>query len=124
MERSSKTLFRILSTIILSIMILTSGFSQKTKETKELNIKKIELGYPIPGIPFYHFKADIEMPQESIIEVEAAVDGKILRATDLKRDADHENMNRPPISERPPSGYSLSQDGTLYKNFNVTGWVR
>ena len=33
-------------------------------------------------------------------------------------------MNRPPISERPPSGYSVSQDATLYKNLSVVGWVR
>jgi len=123
MDRS-KNISRIITIIILSLMINSSGFSQKTKETKELNIRNIELGYPSPGIPFYHFKADIDLPQESIIEVEASVDGKTLRATDLKRNSDHENMNRPPISERPPSGYSLSQDGTLYKNFNVTGWVR
>ena len=110
--------------MILIIIVFIPGYAQKTKVTNELNIKKLELGYPVPGIPFYHFKADIELPQESIIEVEAAVDGKVLRATDLKRAEDHENLNRPPISERPPAGYSLSQDGTLYKNFNVTGWVR
>ena len=98
--------------------------AQKSKEVKELNIKKIELGYPCPGIPFYHFKADIELSQSSIIEVEAAVDGNVLRATDLRREADTENMNRPPISERPPSGYSVSQDATSYKNFSVVGWVR
>ncbi len=115
---------RILLVMILAVTTFSSGFSQRSKETSQLNIKKIELGYPSPAIPFYHFRADIELPKESIIEVEAAVDGKVLRATDLRRDSDHENMNRPPLSERPPSGYSLSQDGTLYKNFNVTGWVR
>ena len=78
----------------------------------------------MPAIPFYHFKADIELPEPSIIEVEAAVDGKVLRATDLRRESDVENMNRPPISERPPSGYSLSQDGTHYKDFSVVGWVK
>jgi hypothetical protein len=115
---------RMLFILILAVITYSFGFSQKSRETSQLNIKKIELGYPSPAIPFYHFRADIELPRESIIEVEAAVDGKVLRATDLRRDSDHENMNHPPLSERPPSGYSLSQDGTLYKNFNVTGWVR
>jgi hypothetical protein len=48
----------------------------------------------------------------------------VLRATDLRRESDVENVNRPPISERPPSGYSLSQDGTHYTELSVTGWVK
>jgi len=97
--------------------------AQKSKG-KELNITHIELGYPTPGIPFYHFKADLDLAQPSIIEVEAEVDGKVLRATDLRRESDVENMNRPPLSERPPSGYGMSLDATLYKKLSVVGWVR
>ncbi len=110
--------------ILLTIMYAATISAQKPKAQNDLNIKKIELGYPCPGIPFYHFKADVELPQSSIIEVEAAVDGNVLRATDLRRESDTENMNRPPVSERPPSGYSMSQDATSYKNFSVVGWVR
>lgn len=58
----------------------------------ELKIQNLELGYPCPGTLFYHFKADIELPQSSIIEVEVAVDGKVLRATDLKRTDGNENL--------------------------------
>ena len=61
---------------MLTMIAVNHECGQKSKETKELNIKNIELGYPAPGIPFYHFKADLELPQPSIIEVEAAVDGK------------------------------------------------
>jgi hypothetical protein len=64
------------------------------------------------------------LPQSSIIEVEAAIDGKVLRATDVRRESDIEDINRPPISERPPSGSSVSQDGTHYKNLSVVGWVK
>lgn len=110
--------------ILLLMMMLLPSNAQKSKDGKELNITKIELGYPCPGIPFYHFKAELELPQSSIIEVEAAVDGKVIRATDLRRDDDMEDMNKPPLSERPPSGYGLSQDGTHYKNLNVVGWVK
>ncbi|HUX96524.1 MAG TPA: hypothetical protein VMV47_12400 [Bacteroidales bacterium] len=124
MYRSIKNQTRILSAIFLILIVFSTGYSQKTKVNNVLNIKNVELGYPVPAIPFYHFKADIELPRESIIEVEAAVDGKVLRATDLKRNADHENMNRPPLSERPPSGYSMSQDATLYKALSVVGWIK
>ena len=109
---------------LLTMLPALTLIAQKSKAAVELKITQIELGYPCPGIPFYHFKAEIELPQTSIIEVEAAVDGTVLRATDLRRDGDIENMNRPPLSERPPAGYGLSQDGTLYKNFSVVGWVR
>ncbi len=110
--------------VIILMMAFAFNLNAQKSGTKELNIKKIELGYPVPARPFYHFIAHIELPDPSIIEVEAAVDGKVLRATDLRRESDIENVNRPPISERPPSGYSLSQDGTHYKELSVTGWVK
>jgi hypothetical protein len=109
---------------LLTMMVALPGIAQKPKGGMELNIKKIELGFPEPGIPFYHFKADLELPESSIIVVEAAVDGKVLRATDLRRAEELEDINRPPISERPPSGYGVSQDATLYKNLSVVGWVK
>lgn len=124
MKKSKLFLPKISFVFLLTIMIALTLNAQKSKEGKELKITKIELGYPCPGIPFYHFKADIELPESSIIEVEAAVDGNVLRATDLRRESDMEDMNRPPMSERPPSGYSLSQDGTHYKNLSVVGWVK
>lgn len=124
MKKSKLFLSKISFVFLLTIMIAFTLNAQKSKEGKELKITKIELGYPCPGIPFYHFKADIELPESSIIEIEAAVDGNVLRATDLRRESDMEDMNRPPMSERPPSGYSLSQDGTHYKNLSVVGWVK
>jgi len=120
-----KSFFSKLVILILSaLMISWSVHAQKSKSGKELTIREIELGYPSPGIPFYHFKAELELPQSSIIEVEAAVDGKVLRATDLRREDELEDLSKPPLSERPPSGYSMSQDGTYYKNPHVIGWVK
>ena len=111
-------------TLFLAVMIVSFiAKAQKLKENNDLNITKIELGYPSPAIPYYHFKADIELRQSSIIEVEAAVEGKVLRATELRRANDLEDLNRPPLSERPPQGYIASQDGTHYKNLSVVGWV-
>jgi hypothetical protein len=40
-------------------------------------------GITHPAIPFYHFKADLELPEASMIEVEAVVDGKTLRFVNL-----------------------------------------
>jgi hypothetical protein len=124
MKNSKECILKKTSIILFMALFAVNITAQQSKDRKGLDIKKIELGYPCPGIPFYHFKADIELPQSSIIEVEAAVDGNVLRATDIRRESDTENMNRPPISERPPSGYSVSQDATHYKNFSVVGWVR
>lgn len=124
MKKSKISISKISIVLLLTIMFAASISAQKAKDSKELTITKIELGYPCPGIPFYHFKAELELPQSSIIEVEAAVDGKVLRATDLRRDDDNEDINKPPLSERPPSGYGMSLDGTHYKNLNIVGWVR
>ena len=99
-------------------------FIGKSSSAEKLNVKHIELGYPSPGIPFYHFKAELELPRSSIISVEATVNDKILRSTDLYRASDIEDFSKPPLSHRPPSGYSLSQDATLYKNPLIIGWVK
>jgi len=91
---------------------------------KELKIGKIELGYPCPAIPFYHFKAELDVPRPSIIEIEVSVNGKGLRAADLYRADDINDLSRPLLAHRPPSGYGLSQDATIYKNPVVIGWVK
>ena len=117
----NKSLFK--AAVLLAILF--AFFDINAKEvTKELNIKHIELGAPQPAIPFYHFIAEIELADPSIIEVQAEVNGKTLRATDLHRIKDEKEMDRPPISHRPPSGYGLSQDATLYKDLHVVGWVK
>lgn len=110
--------------VLLSITCIESIYPQETKGGNNLIIKNIELGFPSPGIPFYHFKAEFELPQASIIEVEAAVNGKILRSTDLYRSGEMIEDDKPTATHRPPSGYGLSQDATLYKNPLVLGWVK
>ncbi|HPE76276.1 MAG TPA: hypothetical protein PLC80_09315 [Draconibacterium sp.] len=117
----NKTLFK--TAILVGFVFVFFNVSAK-EVTKELNIKHIELGPPVPAIPFYHFIADLELPSPSIIEVHAEVNGKELRATDLHRVKDDTELNYPPLTHRPPSGYGLSQDGTLYQNLHVTGWVK
>ncbi len=117
----NKSLFK--TAILLATFFVFIKIDAK-EVSKELNIKHIELGAPVPAIPFYHFVADLELPAPSIIEVHAEVNGKALRATDLHRVKDDTEMNYPPLTHRPPSGYGLSQDGTLYQNLHVTGWVK
>ena len=109
--------------IFASSMPISSKGAIESVDARELEIEKIELGYPSPGIPFYHFIAELELPRSSIIEIEATVNGKVLRATDLHRADDINDLSKPPLTHRPPSGYGLSQDATLYKNPHVIGWV-
>jgi hypothetical protein len=99
--------------------------STQAKETpKTLKINHIELGYPHPAIPFYHFKADLELPAASMIELEAVVNGKTLRFVNLYKGDVVEEIDKPGFIHRPPSGYALSQDNTLYKNPLITAWVK
>jgi len=114
--------FYIAALIFATIFICFNSVAKEA--SKELNVKHIELGSPVPAIPFYHFIADLELPNPSIIEVHAEVNGKMLRATDLHRVKDDTELDYPPLTHRPPSGYGLSQDGTLYQNLHVTGWVK
>jgi len=124
MNKINKSFYNVLIALLIVIANTINASAGDAEKITELSIARIELGYPDPGVPFYHFKALLELPKASIIEVEAAVDGKVLRATDLKKTEESEDLKRPPLSERPPSGYSLSLDGTMYKNLSVIGWVK
>lgn len=117
-----KSKFFLLNFFIL-VFIAISGFGKGDKN-KELKVDKLELGYPCPAIPFYHMIVEVELPQASMIEVEAIVNGKTLRFTDLHRASDITNMNRPALTHRPPSGYGISQDGTLYTHPHIVAWVK
>ena len=108
---------------LLFIFIANPGIA-KEKINKELIIHELKLDYPCPAIPFYHFIVELELPYASIIEAEAAVNGKTLRFTDLHRADEVTDMSRPVVSHRPPSGYGLSQDGTLYHHPHLVGWVK
>jgi len=110
-------------TLILTLVCFTI-FSQGKEKQESLKITDIELGYPIPAIPFYHFKAHLELEEASIIEVEVAIDGKPIRFVNLYRGDVVEDENKPAMTHRPPSGYALSQDNTLYKNPLITGWMK
>jgi hypothetical protein len=64
-------------------------------EVKSLKITHIELCYPHPAIPFYHFKADFELPEASMIEVETVIDGKTLRFVNLYKGDVMEKSDKP-----------------------------
>jgi len=103
----------------ISVALNVLGF---TKD--KLKISKLELGFPCPAIPFYYLKAELELPYPSIIEVEVAVNGKTLRFTNLHKESDKEDLNKPVLTHRPPSGAGLSQDISIYNHPYVIGWVK
>ena len=109
---------------ILSFFFLSSTGYGKENRNKELVVHELKLDYPCPAIPFYHFMAELELPHPSIIEAEAVVNGKTLRFTDLHQAGEITDKSRPVLSHRPPSGYGLSQDGTLYHHPHLVGWVK
>jgi hypothetical protein len=106
----------------ISLLLVINALGKKNPES--LKISHIELGYPVPAIPFYHFKAELELPAPSIIEVEAVVNGKTLRFVNLYRGDVIEETDKPAFIHRPPSGYALSQDNTVYKTPFITGWLK
>ncbi|WP_343701415.1 hypothetical protein [Chitinophaga sp.] len=110
--------------LFAAVILALPASAQQPAKTGQLNITDIRLDYPSPNIPYYHFKAVLQLPHPSIIEVEAAIDGKPLRATDLRKTDGLETPARPPIASRSPSGYSMAQDGSVYEQPQVIGWAR
>jgi len=120
-----RPLYQIIRIIFIAVILIFPGRIDAQKKSKEeLRIKNIELAYPCPAIPFYHFKAELLLPQPSIIEVEAEVNGKVLRYLNMHKAGDEEDPSRPAMTHRPPSGAGLSQDNTLYHDMSVIGWVK
>ena len=103
---------------------LSCIFFHPAADGQKLNMVKLEINYPVPAIPYYHVKADLELPSSSMIEVEMVVDGKTLRFTDLRPEHDLGDLLRPHLTNRPPSGAGLSQDNKLYHTPSVIGWVK
>ena len=63
MKKIINSNLKILAVVLVSLTLCINGQAQKAKESGQLNIRSIELNYPIPAIPFYHFRAEIELPQ-------------------------------------------------------------
>jgi hypothetical protein len=114
----------ILKSITFLLLLLLGTLSGFSAEKQELKIGKMELGYPCPSIPFYFLKVELSLPYPSIMEVEVAVNGKTLRFTNLHKETDNEDLNKPVLTHRPPSGAGLSQDNSIYNHPYVIGWVK
>ncbi len=95
-----------------------------TATAQKMRVANLEIGYPVPAIPYYHIKADLELPYSAMIEVEMVVNGKTLRYTDLRAEHDLGDLSYPHLTNRPPSGAGLSQDHKLYQTPSVIGWVK
>lgn len=102
--------------IILSVNAIAGS-------AQTLNVSGLQFNYPSPGIPYYHIKADLQLPQPSMIEVEMFINNIPLRYTDLHVAHNLGDLSYPHLTNRPPSGAGLSQDNTLYDAPSVVGWV-
>jgi len=109
---------------IFILFCLVGILSHPVVHGQKLNVVKLEINYPVPAVPYYHVKADFELPYSSMIEVEMAVDGKTLRYTDLRPVHQLSDLSYPHLTNRPPSGAGLSQDHKLYQTPTVIGWVK
>ncbi len=110
----------------LLLITLLGSMSLSRVHAQGLEIKDVQLKFPNPAIPFYHFQMKLNLPRPSIIEVKVVVNHDTLRFTDLYSTSMFENMemDKPAIIHRPPSGYALSEDTKKYKDPYVIGWLR
>jgi hypothetical protein len=109
----------ILSTWVIIVLVCMG----MTTQARDIKINSVELGQPVPSIPFYHIRVAMELPERSFMEAEMSVNGKTLRFLDLYTGNENEDPKHPHVSHRPPSGFGLSQDNTLYLKPEVIGWV-
>lgn len=110
--------------VVKSITFLFLIWHTSNSVAQNLTVSKLELNYPSPGIPYYHIKADLDLPAASMIEVDMIVNGKTLRYTDLHAEHDLGDLSYPHLTNRPPSGAGLSQDNKQYLHPCLIGWVK
>lgn len=117
---------KLLQMFICLLILLFGSAGSHNANGQELKITKARLLFPKPAFPFYHFKVKLELPHSSIIQVKAIVNGDTLRFTNLYSSNLFQkiDMNKPLIAYRPPSGYALSVDTSMYKNPYVIGRLR
>ena len=108
----------------ISLHLVCIMFCSVVHGQGRLNIVNLELNFPLPAVPYYHLKADMELPNSSMIEVEMAVDGKVLRYFELHQRHVLEDPLRPRITYRPPSGAGMSVDHKPYQTPSAIGWVK
>lgn len=118
-----------MSKMYVCLIVMCCGFLRLASihaksDVPSLRIAHVELGCPVPAIPFYHFKAALELPEPSIIEVHVSVNGKELRFVNVYKDDVSTDLSKPNFINRPPSGYALSHDNTLYTTPFITGWLK
>ncbi|MCY1723286.1 hypothetical protein OU798_23250 [Prolixibacteraceae bacterium Z1-6] len=111
-------------TVIFFCFITCISHLEAKEKQNSFKISEIELGYPVPAIPYYHLKAKLELEEASIIEVEASINGETMRFVNLYRGDVVEDESKPAMIHRPPSGYALSQDNTRYKTPLIIGWMK
>ena len=108
----------------ISFLVVGWFFCLPLVQGQKLNLSNIGMYFPVPAIPYYHVKADLELPYRSMIEVEMTVNGKALRYTDLRPEHDLGDLSYPHLTNRPPSGAGLSLDHKMYLTPTIIGWVK
>ncbi len=110
-----------LVSLILLVAVLI-GAPQCTLADPPL-VKKLTLEYPNPAIPYYHLKAELEVPEPSMLDVEVSVDGEKLRFVTVKDAAKPLDLTRPLIHYRPPFADTYAVNSTTYTTPIVIAWV-
>lgn len=108
------------SAMVVSALLSTSCFPASWAE---LQLKAARLGCPTPSFPYYHFRADLRLPQPSMLEVEASIDGQKLRYVALKDAAKPIDTSRPLIRYRPPFADVYAVNTIVYQQPYIIGWL-
>jgi len=69
--------------IYFLLLIILSGLTDPGRvSAQDIKIKELQLEFPKPAIPFYHFKMRLDLPHPSIIEVKVIINRDTLLTTD------------------------------------------
>lgn len=110
--------------IVLCCCLFLFLNTKAKNDSKSAKITHMELGYPAPAIPFYHFIAHVELSDSCFVEVETMVDEKMIRTTQIHSPDQMGPLNQPELSMRPPSAKTVAYNNKLYKSFYLVGRVR
>lgn len=111
-----------LNRFVLPLFVLLLAGAAQPVSAQQL-ISSAELAYPNPAFPYYHFRADLNIEDPSMMDVEVSVNGEPIRYVDVRDRTRKVNTRRPIIHYREPTADATALSNLVFKEPYILCWL-